>query len=107
MVQRADGGAAYGAVIVGDDGVRWQAVAPSRSELLRRLGDYVATHAEHQLWPADAVRVTRWLALGDVERAVAHYFASVGERWDRERLHWTGPTEWAVDVRTIDRRGRA
>jgi hypothetical protein len=82
---------AYGAVVLAADEVRWQTATRSFSELLRALAEYVEARAPHQLWPADAAHVADCLRRGQHGRAVLHYFAVAGRRWDRERLHWVVP----------------
>ena len=76
----------YVAAVAAPDGIRFTATAASRAELVSRLADYVREHARVQLWPGDALRVRALLHLGNLEGAVAHYFARVGERWDEEWL---------------------
>ena len=66
--------------------VRYVTAAPTRAALAVRLADYVCRHAGDQLWPDDARRLRRLLAARRFEAAVEHYFASVGGRWDEERL---------------------
>jgi hypothetical protein len=73
------------AVVLAADGVRFVASGHSRDALRARLAEYVASNAE-RLWSADEARVRRLLALGDADAAVAHYFATVGARWDEEWL---------------------
>lgn len=60
--------------------------APSRSQLAERLAAYVCEQAPIQLRSLDAERVAELAASGRHEQAVAHYFESVGEKWDEERL---------------------
>lgn len=60
--------------------------APSRSLLAERLAAYVCEQAPIQLRSFDAGRVAALAASGQHEGAVAHYFGSVGEKWDEERL---------------------
>ena len=76
----------YVAAVAAPDGIRFAAGAATRDELVDRLAEYVRDNARVQLWPADALRVRALLHLGDLEAAVAHYFARVGERWDEEWL---------------------
>lgn len=76
----------YVAAVAALDGIRFTAAAPTRDELVRRLAEYVRENARVQLWPADALRVRALLHLGEIEAAVAHYFARVGGRWDEEWL---------------------
>jgi hypothetical protein len=66
--------------------VRYVTAAATRAALAVRLAAYVRRHAGAQLWPDDARRLRRLLAARRFEAAVEHYFASVGDRWDEERL---------------------
>jgi hypothetical protein len=87
MVTREDGGRIlHVAVVYGPNDVRCVTAAESRTALAVRLADYVRRHAGNQLWPDDARRLRRLLAARRFEAAVEHYFASVGGRWDEERL---------------------
>jgi hypothetical protein len=74
------------AVVYGGNDVRYVTAAASRAALVARLADYVRRHAANQLWPDDARRLRRLLAARRFDAAVEHYFASVGGRWDEERL---------------------
>lgn len=74
------------AVVYGLNEVRYVTAAATRAALASRLADYVRRHAGRQLWPGDARRLRRLLAARRFEAAVEHYFASVGGRWDEERL---------------------
>jgi hypothetical protein len=74
------------AVVLATDGVRAIVAATTRDRLFAGLADYVARAAADRLWPADARRTQTLLAVGAHEAAVAHYFASVGARWDEEWL---------------------
>ncbi|HEX8146934.1 MAG TPA: hypothetical protein VF591_07125 [Pyrinomonadaceae bacterium] len=74
------------AVVYGSNEVRYVTAAATRAALAARLADYVRRHAGNQLWPGDARRLRRLLAARRFEAAVEHYFASVGGRWDEERL---------------------
>lgn len=74
------------AVVLSADGVRAVVAATTRDRLFAGLADYVARAAADRLWPADARRTRTLLAVGANEAAVAHYFDSVGERWDKEWL---------------------
>ena len=76
----------YVAAVHAPDGVRFATAAATRGELVSDLAEYVRDNARVQLWPADALRVRALLHLGELEAAVAHYFARVGERWDEEWL---------------------
>jgi hypothetical protein len=74
------------AVVHGPNDVRHITAAESRAALAERLAAYVRRHAGKQLWPCDARRLRRLLVARRFEAAVEHYFASVGGRWDEERL---------------------
>lgn len=87
VVTQEDGGRIlHVAVVYGPSGLRHVTAAESRAALAVRLADYVRQHAGDQLWPVDARRLRRLLAARRFEAAVEHYFASVGGRWDEERL---------------------
>jgi hypothetical protein len=81
-----DGRTLHVAVVYGPNDVRHVTAAATRAALALRLADYVRRHAGNQLWPGDARRLRRLLAARRFEAAVEHYFASVGRRWDEERL---------------------
>lgn len=66
--------------------VRLVTAAVSRSALDEALAEHVHKSARHQLWPEDARRVRRLLSNKQFASAVELYFASVGGRWDEERL---------------------
>lgn len=86
-VTQEDGGRIlHVAVVYALNDVRHVTAATSRAALAARLADYVRQHAANQLWPGDARRLRRLLAARRFEAAVEHYFASVGGRWDEERL---------------------
>jgi len=87
VVGLEDGGRIlYVAVVYGLSDVRHVTAAESRAALAVRLAVYARRQAENQLWPVDARRLRRLLAARHFEAAVEHYFASVGGRWDEERL---------------------
>lgn len=81
-----DGGTLHVAVVYVLNEVRYVTAAATRAALAVRLADYVRRHAGDQLWPDDARRLRRLLTARRFEAAVEHYFASVGGRWDEERL---------------------
>jgi len=66
--------------------VRLVTAATSRHALERNLADHVRKNARHQLLPQAADKVYRLLDNNRFDRAIEIYFASVGERWDEERL---------------------
>ena len=74
------------AVVHAADGVRFATAADSRTELVRRLAEYVARRAAHVLHAEHARHVRGLLARGEPEAAVEAYFGLVGERWDDEWL---------------------
>ena len=74
------------AVVHTPDRVRLVAVSSDREELVRELADYVRRRGPNELWPDDAARLGALLDGGDAEAAIAHYFATVGQRWDAEWL---------------------
>jgi hypothetical protein len=74
------------AVVHTANAVHLVTAATSRAALTDRLSDYVRRRAGSQLWPNDARRLRRLLAKGQLDEAIELYFASVGERWDEERL---------------------
>ena len=75
------------AIVWGLDGPRLVAAAPTRDEVLARVGEYVAARAPDQLWPDDAARVVNHLCSDDYEGAAHHYFMVAERRWDDEHLH--------------------
>ena len=74
------------AVVHAADGLRLQAVAESRAELVRRLAEYVRRRAAHVLRAEHARHVCGLLARDELEAAVEVYFGLVGECWDEEWL---------------------
>jgi len=90
---RGDGGQPGGrlgdllvAVVHTADAVRLVATAASRGELVRRLAGHVRRCGPDELWAGDWARARALLGGGELEAAVAHYFAKVGQRWDKEWL---------------------
>lgn len=75
------------AVVAAIDGIRFAAVETTPQNLLGRLSCYVREMAPQVLWPPEAERVKSLIAAGELEPAVDHYFACVGNRWDREFLY--------------------
>lgn len=76
----------YTATVTGTDGVLFVAASSSASALEASIADYVRARCDDVLWPADAAEVRALFAAGDVDAAIAWYFAHVGARWDDERL---------------------
>jgi hypothetical protein len=76
----------YTAVVHAADGVRFTASAAGVAERSSRILDYVVKRCEYTLWPRAAGEVRARVAAGDVDGAIATYFANVGERWDEEWL---------------------
>lgn len=78
--------ATYIAVVHTADGVRFQAVASSRRELVHRIAEYVQRWGGYVLRPDHARHLRGLLLRGESEAAVELYFALVGKRWDKEWL---------------------
>lgn len=78
--------ALHAAVVHAAGRICFLTAAHSRSQLAERLSAYVCEHAPIQLRSQDAGRVAALAAAGRHEQAIAHYFVSVGEKWDEERL---------------------
>ena len=78
--------AVYIAVVHADDTVRFATSAPTRSELAKRLAEYVRRWGDHVLRPDHAHHLRGLLLRGECEAAVEFYFGLVGERWDEEWL---------------------
>ena len=76
----------YTAVVHAADGVRFRASAAGVVERSSRILDYVVERCQYTLWPRAADEVRARIAAGDVDGAIATYFANVGERWDEEWL---------------------
>ena len=74
------------AVVHTRDRVRFTAFASRRDELIERIARYVRESAADVLWAHDAASVRDFLAAGDLDAAITHYFATVGRRWDEEWL---------------------
>ena len=93
------------AVVLGRDGVRFTAAAPTRAALAARIGGYARRQARHQLWSPESEHVLRLLDDGKIEAAIEMYFGLVGSRWDEEWLvttcvaatpDWTGEADASV-----------
>src|SRR5215207_1395844 len=69
------------AVVHTADTVRLVAASSSRAELVRQLAEHVWRCGPDELWAEDAARVQALVAGGELEAAIAHYFATVGQRW--------------------------
>ena len=78
--------ATYVAVVHTVDGVRFQAAATSRRELVQRIAEYVQRWGGYVLRPDHARHLRSLLLRGESEAAVELYFALVGKRWDKEWL---------------------
>jgi hypothetical protein len=74
------------AIVHKPESVELIALSPEREAVLGRLARYVCERAAHTLWAKDAARVEALLASNEQQAAVDHYFANVGQRWDREWL---------------------
>jgi hypothetical protein len=68
------------------------AVSSCQEGVLCRLAQYVYERAPHTLWVSDAARVESLLDSNEKQAAIDHYFATVGQRWDKE---------WLVTRRTL------
>jgi hypothetical protein len=75
------------AVVQASDGVRFVAGGNTADEVAALLVDYISRRAAHVLWPLTASRVAELIDAGNVNAAIAEYFANVGSRWDEEQLH--------------------
>ena len=76
----------YVAVVHTVERVRFATAAVSRAALFERLAGYVRERVDDELREDGARRVRDLLAEDELEEAVLHYFARVGERWDAEWL---------------------
>jgi hypothetical protein len=79
-------GATHVAVVRGADGVLFTASGASDGEIAAELVTYIAERCDDVLWPADANEVRRLIDAHREDEAITLYFASVGQRWDEERL---------------------
>ncbi len=77
------------AAVIGVDGICFFAAERDADRLSIRLAEYVRARAPFTLWPEDALRVEHALAAGMNDVAVEAYFATVGRRWDQERIFRT------------------
>jgi hypothetical protein len=84
--RRESANATYVAVVHTVDGVRFQATATSRRDLIHRLAEYVQRWGGYVLRPDHARHLRGLLLRGEWEAAVELYFALVGKRWDKEWL---------------------
>jgi hypothetical protein len=84
--RRETASAIYVAVVHTVDGVRFQAAAASRRELVHRIAEYVQRWGAYVLRPDHARHLRSLLVRGEWEAAVELYFALVGKRWDKEWL---------------------
>lgn len=76
----------HAAAVFTQEGVQLVTAGRTREALMRSLARYVERQATTMLWPEDALRLRGLLAGGQAAEAVALYFATVGERWEREFL---------------------
>jgi hypothetical protein len=88
--------ATYVAIVHTADGVRFQAAATSRRELVQRIAEYVQRWGGYVLRPDHARHLRSLLLRGESEAAVELYFAVVGKRWDKE---WLITTVVAADAK--------
>ncbi|HUQ82086.1 MAG TPA: hypothetical protein VM076_13130 [Gemmatimonadaceae bacterium] len=84
--RRESASATYVAVVHTVDGVRFQATATSRRELIHRIAEYVQRWGGYVLRPDHARHLRGLLLRGEWEAAVELYFGLVGKRWDKEWL---------------------
>jgi hypothetical protein len=89
-------GGTHVAVVRGADSVLFTASGSSDAEIAASLVTYIAERCDDVLWPADANEVRRLIDAHREDEAIARYFASVGQRWDEERLYGSGsePNAW-------------
>jgi hypothetical protein len=85
-VAHRDSQAALVGVVHTVDSIRFIAVAPDESALLRRIASYVAANVRDRRWIADATTVQALLAARDFEGAVREYFSATDTPWDRDWL---------------------
>jgi hypothetical protein len=90
LASAADPGTMLVAIVYAADGVRYTAAGHSAAALQSELARYVRQQAPMRLWPEEAVRVQELLYTGALEAGIELYFASIGARWDEERLHIEG-----------------
>src|SRR5215207_2019963 len=80
------------AVVHTVDAVRFVATSACKQELVQEMARYTCENAPDRLWPEDAAHVVGLAAAGALEAAIAHYFNTVGQRWDPEWLVTTNFT---------------
>ena len=80
------------AVVHTVDSIRFIATSTCRQELVQQMARYTSDNAPDRLWPDDSARVADLVARGAPEAAIAHYFDTVGRRWDSEWLVTTNFT---------------
>jgi len=74
------------AVVHTPERVRFIAAEVQPERLEHRVAQYVSENAPHVLCPIDAEIVRTFLAANRCQSAIEHYFATVGQRWDKEWL---------------------
>jgi hypothetical protein len=84
-------GGGFTAVVRSPDGVRFVATASDTAGRAASLVEYIRQRCDYTLWPDDALRVRAMIDDQNAEGAIATYFASVGQRWDEERLELREP----------------
>jgi len=84
-------GGGFTAVVRSADGVRFVATASDTAGRSASLVEYIRQRCDYTLWPDDARRVRAMIDDQDAEGAIATYFATVGQRWDEERLELRDP----------------
>jgi hypothetical protein len=93
--------ATYVAVVHTVDGVRFQAAAASRRELVQRIAEYVQRWGGYVLRPDHARHLRSLLVRGECEAGVELYFALVGKRWDKVWLITTVIAEGSAQVARV------
>lgn len=73
-------------VVSGAGEVLWIGAARTRAALAEEIADFLIPRADYQLHDGDRTQFRRLLAQSQPQRAVDLYFATVGSRWDVERL---------------------
>ena len=76
----------YCAVVRDVNGVQFSTKAPTPTARTSDLVAYIIERFDYTLWPAAAGQVRAQLRAGELDDAVANYFANVGSKWDEERL---------------------
>jgi hypothetical protein len=96
------GPATFVAVVHDSDRVVFSASTLTRASLIEAITEFVACNAHVLLWPTDSTHVQRLLRTGQAEAAIDHYFACVGDRWDKQWLV-TSAVSGSIAVAQLDR----